>query len=124
MTNPIEKAEKYLEKYEIEKALEKAVESKKLKSKLEKRWERLNDKFVWTPEKVEKVREFNNKMWYRYKEAYDEVNRQLDELEALRQKAVKTKADAEKVYNDNKDLIDSVAHYVIKGVTLLQDMMK
>ena len=58
------------------------------------------------------------------KEAYDEVNRQLDELEALRQKAVKTKADAEKVYNDNKDLIDSVAHYVIKGVTLLQDMMK
>lgn len=75
MSNPIEKAEKYLDKYEIEKALEKAVESKKLKSKLENRWERLNDKFVWTPEKVEKVREFNDKMWFRYKEAYDEVCR-------------------------------------------------
>lgn len=75
MSNPIEKAEKYLDKYEIEKALEKAVESKKLKSKLEKRRERLNDKFVWTPEKVEKVREFNDKMWFRYKEAYDEVCR-------------------------------------------------
>lgn len=75
MSNSIEKVEKYLDEYEIEKALEKAVESKKIKSKLGKRWERVNDKFVWTPEKVEKVRDFNDKMWFRYKEAYDEVCR-------------------------------------------------
>lgn len=77
----IEKTIKALEDYEIEEALSKALESKRLKIKLEKRQEKLNKNFVWTPEKVEKLREFNDKMWFRYKEAYDEVCRLKKEFD-------------------------------------------
>ena len=40
-----------------------------------------NSHFVWTPEKVEKLRSFNDKMWFRYKEAYDEVCRLKKEFD-------------------------------------------
>lgn len=58
------------------------------------------------------------------KTAYNEINRQLDELEAMRQKAIKTKEEAEKLYNENKGLIDSVIYYVAKGMTVLQDFTR
>lgn len=77
----IEKTLKYLDSYEIDKALRIAVSDKKLKRKLERRQEKLNSHFVWTPEKVEKLRSFNNKMWFRYKEAYDEVCRLKKEFD-------------------------------------------
>ena len=60
----IEEPLKYLDEYEIEKVLREALVSKRLKIKLEKRQEKLNKNFVWTPEKVEKLREFNDKMWF------------------------------------------------------------
>jgi hypothetical protein len=56
-------------------------ESYKIKAKLEVRQHELNKNFVWTPEKVEKVRYFNEKMWWRYKEAYDEVCRLKKEFD-------------------------------------------
>ena len=59
----------------------KPFESYKIKAKLETRQHELNKNFVWTPEKVEKVREFNEKMWFRYKEAYDEVCRLKKEFD-------------------------------------------
>ena len=77
----IEEPLKYLDEYEIEKVLREALVSKRLKIKLEKRQEKLNKNFVWTPEKVEKLREFNDKMWFRYKEAYDEVCRLKKEFD-------------------------------------------
>jgi chromosome segregation ATPase len=52
------------------------------------------------------------------KETYEEVNRQLDELEAMRQKAIRTKEEAERVYNENKGLIDTIVHYVEQGISL------
>ena len=70
----IEKTLKYLDSYEIDKALRIAVSDKKLK-------EKLNSHFVWTSEKVEKLRSFNDKMWFRYKEAYDEVCRLKKEFD-------------------------------------------
>ena len=51
------------------------MDEEKLKRELEKRQRKLNKNFVWTPEKVEKLRGFNDKMWFRYKEAYNEVCR-------------------------------------------------
>ena len=71
----IEETINYLDEYEIEKALREAVENKRYNTKLEKRQEKLNENFVWTPEKVEKIRQFNEQMWFRYKEIYDEVCR-------------------------------------------------
>lgn len=53
----------------------------KLKIKLRNRQLKLNRKFVWTSEKVEKLRNFNDKMWFRYKEAYDEVCRLKKEFD-------------------------------------------
>ena len=53
----------------------------KLRRTLEKRQQHLNKNFVWTPEKIEKLRDFNNKMWFRYKEAYDEVCRLKKEFD-------------------------------------------
>lgn len=55
----------------------------KLKRTLEKRQRNLNKNFVWTPEKIEKLRDFNTKMWFRYKEAYDEVCRLKTEFDQL-----------------------------------------
>ena len=77
----IDKTVKYLDDYEIEKALRDAVADKKLKRKLERRQEKHNKKFVWTPENVEKLRQFNDQMWFRYKEAYDEVCRLKKEFD-------------------------------------------
>ena len=77
----IEKTVKALEDYEIEKALRETLETKKLKTRLQNRQRKLNKNFVWTPEKVEKVREFNDEMWFRYKEAYDEVCRLKKEFD-------------------------------------------
>lgn len=51
------------------------------KRMLEKRKQKQNENFVWTPEKVEKLRDFNDKMWFRYKEAYDEVCRLKKEFD-------------------------------------------
>ena len=53
----------------------------KLKRKLENRQRKLNKNFVWTSERVEKLRDFNDKMWFRYKEAYDEVCRLKKEFD-------------------------------------------
>ena len=54
-----------------------------IKIKLRNRQLELNKNFVWTPEKIEKLRDFNNKMWFRYKEAYDEVCRLKKEFDQL-----------------------------------------
>lgn len=56
-------------------------EENKLKRKLRNRQLKLNRNFVWTPEKVEILRAFNDKMWLRYKEAYDEVCRLKKEFD-------------------------------------------
>ncbi len=77
----IEKTVGTLEDYEIERALKEALESMELKTTLEKRQRKLNKNFVWTPEKIEKLRDFNDKMWFRYKEAYDEVCRLKKEFD-------------------------------------------
>ena len=71
----IEETINYLEEYEIENALREAIEDKRYNTKLEERQRELNENFVWNPEKVEKVRQFNEQMWFRYKEIYDEVCR-------------------------------------------------
>ena len=57
------------------------MDEEKLKRELEKRQRKLNKNFVWTPEKVEKLRGFNDKMWFRYKEAYNEVCRLKKEFD-------------------------------------------
>lgn len=54
-----------------------------IKIKLRNRQLELNKIFIWTPEKIEKLRDFNNKMWFRYKEAYDEVCRLKTEFDQL-----------------------------------------
>lgn len=56
-------------------------EENKLKRKLRNRQLKLNRNFVWTPEKIEILRAFNDKMWLRYKEAYDEVSRLKKEFD-------------------------------------------
>ena len=70
-----EKTLRHIDAYRLERTIKEEVESERLKRKLRIRQERHNKNFVWTPEKVEKVRDFNEKMWFRYKEAYDEVCR-------------------------------------------------
>lgn len=77
----IEKTVKALDDCEIEKALRDAIESKNLKTKLLNRKQKQNENFVWTPEKIEKLRDFNDKMYFRYKEAYDEVCRLKKEFD-------------------------------------------
>lgn len=77
----IEKTVNALEDYEIEKVLREALESKMLKTKLQNRQRKLNKNFVWTSEKVEKLRDFNDKLWFRYKEAYDEACRLKKEFD-------------------------------------------
>ena len=84
---------KQLEDYEIEKALKEAVENKKLQKKLEKRQWKHNKNFVWTPEKKEKLRVFNEQLFTRYKEAYDEVCRLKKDFE-------EKKASGDKNYKD------------------------
>ncbi len=77
-TQPEDIVKKYiknLDEHEIVKALRESAESKRLKEKLERRQQKHNDKFVWTPEKIEHLRKFNDALWFRYKEAYDEVLR-------------------------------------------------
>lgn len=54
-----------------------------LKRTLAKRHRNLNKNFIWTPEKIDILRDFNNKMWFRYKEAYDEVCRLKTEFDQL-----------------------------------------
>lgn len=84
---------KQLEDYEIEKALKEAVENKKLQKKLERRQWKHNKNFVWTPEKKEKLRVFNEQLFTRYKEAYNEVCRLKKEFE-------KKNASGDKNYQD------------------------
>ncbi|MCR5175792.1 MAG: hypothetical protein K6C05_02965 [Anaerovibrio sp.] len=72
---------------------------------------------------TEKLAEINQSI-NEAKAAYDEVNRQLDELEKFRRKALETKENAEKVYNDNKGLIDGIIHYVGKGFDVIQGLLK
>lgn len=48
-------------------------------------------------------------------DAIDEVNDQLDKLEAMRQEAKTVKANVDKAYSENKDIIDTVLHYVSLG---------
>ena len=54
-----------------------------IKIKLRNRQLELNKNFVWTHEKIEKLREKKKKMWFRYKEAYDEVCRLKKEFDQL-----------------------------------------
>ena len=77
----INKTVKFLDDYEIEKALREAADKKRLKTKLERRCYKHNKNFSWTPQRVEKLRQFNQKMWFRYKEAYDEVCRLKKEFD-------------------------------------------
>ncbi len=73
-TQPEDIVKKYiknLDEHEIVKALRESAESKRLKEKLERRQQKHNDKFVWTPEKIEHLRKLNDGLWFRYKEAYD-----------------------------------------------------
>ena len=57
------------------------MDEEKLKRELVKRQRKLNKNFVWTPEKVKKLQDFNDKMWFRYKEAFDEVCRLKKEFD-------------------------------------------
>jgi len=77
-TQPEDIVKKYiknLDEHEIIKALREFAESKRLKEKLERRQRKHNENFIWTVEKIEHLRNFNDALWYRYKEAYDEVLR-------------------------------------------------
>lgn len=51
--------------------------------------------------------------------ALDELDNQLDNLEAMRQQAKSVKADVDRVYSENKDTIDTVLHYVSVGFNAL-----
>lgn len=78
----IEKTLKFLTAEEIESALREAEIDKRRETRLIKRRDRHNDNFVWTPEKKEKLRQFNERMLPLYREAYDEVcriKREFDE---------------------------------------------
>ena len=51
--------------------------------------------------------------------ALDELDAQLDNLEAMRQQAKSVKADVDRAYSENKDTIDTVLHYVSVGLNAL-----
>lgn len=51
--------------------------------------------------------------------AIDEVNAQLDNLDAVRHQAQQVKADVDRAYSENKDAIDAVLHYVTVGLNAL-----
>ena len=48
--------------------------------------------------------------------ALEELDNQLDNLEAMRQQAKSVKADVDRAYSENKDTIDTVLHYVSVGL--------
>lgn len=52
-----------------------------IKEMLRERCERLNESFVWTPEKKQKIIELNSGLLERYREAYDEMVRIANEYE-------------------------------------------
>lgn len=47
--------------------------------------------------------------------AIDEVDAQLGRLESMRQQAKAVKADVDRAYSENKDMIDTVLHYAALG---------
>lgn len=51
--------------------------------------------------------------------ALEELDAQLDNLEAMRQQAKSVKADVDRAYSENKDTIDTVLHYVSVGLNAL-----
>ena len=51
--------------------------------------------------------------------ALEELDNQLDNLEAMRQQAKSVKADVDRAYSENKDTIDTVLHYVSVGLNAL-----
>ena len=51
--------------------------------------------------------------------ALEELDAQLDNLEAMRQQAKSVKADVDRAYSENKDTIDTVLHYVSVGFNAL-----
>ncbi|MBQ5651700.1 MAG: hypothetical protein IIV09_08980 [Selenomonadaceae bacterium] len=51
--------------------------------------------------------------------ALEELDNQLDNLEAMRQQAKSVKADVDRAYSENKDTIDTVLHYVSVGFNAL-----
>lgn len=51
--------------------------------------------------------------------ALEELDNQLDNLEAMRQQAKSVKADVDRAYSENKDVIDTVLHYVSVGFNAL-----
>ena len=51
--------------------------------------------------------------------ALDELDAQLDNLDAMRQQAKSVKADVDRAYSENKDTIDTVLHYVSVGLNAL-----
>lgn len=51
--------------------------------------------------------------------AIDDLDAQLDNLEAMRQQAKSVKADVDRAYSENKDTIDTVLHYVSVGLSTL-----
>ena len=51
--------------------------------------------------------------------ALEELDAQLDNLEAMRQQAKSVKADVDRAYSENKDTIDTVLHYVSVGLSAL-----
>ena len=51
--------------------------------------------------------------------ALDELDAQLNNLEAMRQQAKSVKADVDRAYSENKDTIDTVLHYVSVGLNAL-----
>ena len=51
--------------------------------------------------------------------ALEELDNQLNNLEAMRQQAKSVKADVDRAYSENKDTIDTVLHYVSVGFNAL-----
>lgn len=55
--------------------------------------------------------------------AIEEINTQMDNLDDVRQQAQSVKDDVSKVYDDNKDMIDSLLHYAALGLESFKGLL-
>lgn len=55
--------------------------------------------------------------------AIDELNNQLDQLEAMRQKAKSVKASVDAAYNENQGTIDKMLYYAAQGINGLKGLL-
>ena len=55
--------------------------------------------------------------------AIDEINTQMDNLDAMRQQAQSVKDDVSRAYNENKDVVDSLLHYAALGLESFKGLL-